>query len=109
MNMKRHIQIGVATLALTTQAHAGMFGASNWYECVLNRMPGVQNNYAASAILKSCYTEFGQPEPYAEHPPHGWFARYPSGDACTRAKAAGTGSELGARVLTAACHHLYDR
>lgn len=91
----------------TPTAWAGIFGPSNWYECVLDRMPGVQNDYAAAAIIKSCSDVFGDPDT-SPTSTKDWFATLGSGDACVAAKALTTASINGARVIVASCHRLFD-
>ncbi|CAM2178460.1 hypothetical protein BO443_20722 [Burkholderia orbicola] len=100
----------VATLLgtlFTPTAWAGLFGPSNWEECVLDRMPGVQNDYAAAVIITRCSDEFGNPDT-VRIPEKGWLTRFNSGDACVAAKASTTASVNGARVIVASCHRLFD-
>ncbi len=41
-------------------AMAGLFGPSNKWECILEEMPGTQNNVAAVSIRRSCDTRFSE-------------------------------------------------
>lgn len=79
----------------------------NWGECILNKMPGAQNNFAAGAIIKSCTEQFGSPNWQVMKP--GNPDQYSSGDQCVINKAKATSSELGARVIAATCHKLFDK
>ena len=100
----------VATLLgalLVPTARAGLLAPSNWEECILDRMPGVQNDYAAAVIMTRCSDEFGNPDT-VRIPEKGWLTRFNSGDACVAAKASTTASVNGARVIVASCHRLFD-
>ena len=39
-------------------ASAGMFGPSNYWECILDEMPGVKNDTVAIAIVRKCQKKF---------------------------------------------------
>jgi hypothetical protein len=47
-------------LVLTTPVvvNAGVLGANNYWECILDEMPGVKNDYAAKAVNQVCVTTF---------------------------------------------------
>jgi hypothetical protein len=87
-------------------AHAGLFGPNDYYSCVLDRMTGVQNDYAANAIVVGCNAEFDWRAPVKRRT--GPFARYASGNECFLDKGKALASGLGARVVLFACHTLYD-
>jgi hypothetical protein len=104
--MKRKLLAGLCAASAAINAHAGLFGADNWDECILDRMPGVQNNIAAYAVERSCNDEFGPP---SVRPQPGIFARYKSADQCVVDKSRGTASFSAAERITVACRRLYDR
>jgi hypothetical protein len=53
----------IALLLAVTNSHAGLFGASNYDECVLDSMKGVTSDVAARAIMKSCKDKFAAKGP----------------------------------------------
>lgn len=106
-NLKAILVTTLLGALVTPMAWAGLFGPSSWEECILDRMPGVQNDYAAAAIMTRCNDEFGNPDT-VHIPEKGWLTRFSSGDACVAAKASTTASINGARVIVASCHRLFD-
>jgi len=106
-NLKAILVITLLGALPTPTAWAGLFGPSNWEECILDRMPGVQNDYAAAVIITRCSDEFGNPDT-VRIPEKSWLTRFNSGDACVAAKASTTASVNGARVIVASCHRLFD-
>ncbi len=42
----------------TPTVNAGVFGANNYWECILDDMQGVKNDSAAKAVTQSCYAKF---------------------------------------------------
>jgi hypothetical protein len=81
--------------------------ASNYAECLLDRMPGTQNAAVAQTVVKQCV---------ASHPAgylgvtrgsgKGWFS-YSDPDACVLAKAKATTNAMAADMIRGACHCLY--
>lgn len=106
-NLKAMLVTTLLGALVTPTAWAGLFGPSSWEECILDRMPGVQNDYAAAVIMTRCSDEFGNPDT-ARIPEKGWLTRFNSGDACVAAKGSTTASVNGARVIVASCHRLFD-
>jgi hypothetical protein len=66
-----------ATLCLTIAvllgsvgvSSAGLFGPSNYDECVLDRMQGVQSDLAARVIIAACSSKFSHKEKRSPSPP----------------------------------------
>ena len=50
--------IAIGILMLTDYASAGLFGPSNFDECILQSMKGVTSDVAASLIAQSCRKKF---------------------------------------------------
>lgn len=50
--------LAFALALLSGAAHAGLFGPSNYEECVLDSMKGVTSDVAARAIMRSCQEKF---------------------------------------------------
>jgi len=38
-------------------ASAGVFGYDNYWDCILDQMPGVQNDVAAGAVMRQCHVQ----------------------------------------------------
>lgn len=96
-------------VALLCLASAPALAAGNYAECILDKMPGVQNDAVALAISRTCL---------AEHPGginaveqgsgrSEWFG-YNSGNECVIKKGEKVASRVGGNLLTGACNKLYD-
>jgi len=76
-------------------AHAGWFGPSTWAECILAKMPGVQNDMAAAAVNEQCISRF---------PDTGAVSQaYDSWSACMVERAGDVAPGLAERAVAAAC------
>lgn len=100
------IAIFALALAGSGSACAGMFGSSNFAECVLSRMPGVANDTVALEISAKCSREF--PADVSVEKQTGFLAAFSSGAECTVKKARDTVSTLGSRIIQAQCYRLYE-
>lgn len=50
--------------------HAGILGANNYWECILDDMQGVKNDRVAKAVTQSCFAKFPDTsEPIAVNAP----------------------------------------
>lgn len=107
--MMRRAAILVFPLALLCLVSAPVFAAGNYAECILEKIPGVQNDAVAGAIARTCL---------AEHPGginaveqgsgrSEWFG-YNSGNECVIKKGEKVASRIGGNLLTGACNKLYD-
>lgn len=82
--------------------------ASNYAECILKVVPGVQNDPAAYAAHQVCLSKFpGGIQAVKQGSGRGFFA-YDSGAECTLKKAGDTRSQSGAAMISASCRKLYD-
>jgi len=54
----KYFYLIMLSLLLTSPAQAGMFGPSNYDECITESMKGVTSNIAARAIINSCRKRF---------------------------------------------------
>lgn len=82
--------------------------AGNYATCLLEKLPGVQNDSAARAAMQLCYSK--HPQRYLPIPQgdgRGFFT-YDSGAECTLDKSASTISRLAAQQIHVACNRLYD-
>lgn len=86
-----------------------VFAADNFAECVIDRMPGVQNDAVALAISRTCLAEHpGGIDAVKQGSGRGdWFG-YNSGNECVIKKGEKVASRVGGNLLTGACNKLYD-
>lgn len=96
----------IAALLLSTLAAPAL--AANMATCLLDKLPGTQNDVAAQAVFQVCS---------AEHPggiqavPQGdgrGMLGFKSGPECTAKKAGDTRSTRAAELIGMACRKLYD-
>ena len=82
--------------------------AANFATCILDKMPGTQNDIAASAVYQVCQGKhpglFGS---IAQGSGRGIFG-FDSGAECTAKKAGDTRSQRAAVLIGVACRKLYD-
>jgi hypothetical protein len=83
--------------------------ADNFAECLLDKLPGVQNNNSAGAAYQVCSARY--PERYAgvEQGSGRGFFGFDSGAECALKKARNTHSQNAAGMIRVACNRLYDK
>ena len=82
--------------------------AGNYAKCILDVVPGVQNDPAAYAAHQMCLSKFpGGLQAVKQGSGRGFFG-YGSGAECTLKKAGSTRSQSGAAMISASCRKLYD-
>lgn len=81
--------------------------ASNFATCLLDKLPGTQNDVAAQAIYQVCQSKHGGLQTVAQGSGRGLFG-YDSGAECTAKKAGDTRSNQAAHMIGVACRKLYD-
>lgn len=80
--------------------------AANYATCLLDKLPGTQNDSAASAIVSVCSSKHkGEVE---QGSGRGFFG-YDSGAECHAEKAKETPSNRAAYLMRWACNRLYDK
>jgi len=82
--------------------------AGNFATCILEKMPGTQNDAAASAIANVCKEKY--PLMYNDVPQgsgRGWLS-YDSGSECAANIAAKTTSQRAGQLIYGACNRLYN-
>lgn len=102
VNMKNHLAI-IALLACPSLAMA-----NNFAQCLLDELPGVQNNNSAGAAYQVCSAR--HPERYAgvaQGSGRGFFG-FDSGAECALKKARDTRSMDAAGMIRVACNRLYN-
>lgn len=83
--------------------------ADNYATCLLDKMPGLQNESAAHAAMQVCLSN--HPQGFAAIPQgegRGFFG-YDSGAECALEKSAATISRAAAYQIRLACNKLYDK
>ena len=81
--------------------------AGNFATCILDKMPGTQNDVAANAVYQVCNSKHGGLQTVAQGSGRGLFS-YDSGAECTAKKAGDTRSSQAAHMIGVACRKLYD-
>ena len=97
----RHIAAALL-LTLTVPAWAGNFAT-----CLLDKLPGTQNDVAAQAIYQVCNSKHGGIQTVAQGSGRGLFS-HDSGAECTAKMAGDTRSNRAAVLIGVACRTLYD-
>ena len=82
--------------------------AGNFATCILDKMPGTQNDVAAHATMQVCLSKNpGGIQAVAQGSGRGVFG-FDSGAECTAKKAGDTRSQRAAVLIGIACRKLYD-
>lgn len=83
--------------------------AGNFATCILDRMPGTQNDTVAYAIMRICKEKYpGGLDSVIGGGGRGWLG-FESGAECSAKKAAKTPNQRAAFIISAACRRLYDK
>jgi len=85
-------------------AVAGFFGPSNFWECIIDEIPGTKNDPAAKEIFKKCKKRFPVEEDVKKKSP--LFGVKTVGE-CVMEYGKDIASPAGARFLFRACKKLY--
>lgn len=91
-------------LLLSGSASAGFFGYENYWDCVLEEMPGAQNDIAARAVMRKCNTE--APARVVERKRFKFLGM--DFNECLVKNTKSIRSELGANQVRFACRYLYE-
>lgn len=82
--------------------------AANYATCLLDKLPGTQNDVAAGATMQVCTGKYpGGIQAVAQGSGRGMFS-FESGAECTAKKAGDTRSHRAASLIGMACRRLYD-
>ncbi len=82
----------------------GWFGPSNYFECILAKMPGVKNDTVASEMMQICRKEFPN---QSEVKKKSSIIGIKNSSECVLKYAKDETSPLSARLIKAACYKLY--
>lgn len=102
-SMKKLI-ITTALLSFSCLAQAGNFAT-----CLLDELPGVQNNNAAGAAYQVCSARYPERYDGVEQGSGRGFFGYESGAECALKKARDTHSQSAAGMIRVACNRLYNK
>ena len=94
--------------SITSLAGSGYFGEGNYWECILDDMPGVENDTAAAEILEHCQDQFSFADRIFVKKKEPWFG-IKTANECTISYSKNTPSTKGAEAIRAACHKLYPK
>lgn len=94
--------------ALLLATVAGPVFAANYATCILDKLPGTQNDVAAQANMQVCLSKYpGGIKSVPQGQGRGLFG-FDSGAECTAKKASDTRSNRAAVLMGIACRQLYD-
>ncbi len=93
-------------LLIPLNAFAGMFGPSNFWECILDEMPGVKNDTVATAIVIKCRKKFPNTTEFEKK--SSVFAPKTANE-CVIKYAENVSSPKAGGLIKGACYRLYPR
>lgn len=88
-------------------ASPGLLGPSNYWECILDEMPGIKNDPAAIEVIKKCRKGF--PNSSNDIEKKSPILGVKSAGECVRDYGRDVSSPMGAKFIQAACYRLYPR
>lgn len=96
-------------ITTTLLAFSSLAQAGNYATCLLDKLPGLQNDQAAAAAIQVCRSQHpGGMEQVAQGEKRGFFG-YESGAECALKNAGETRSGTAAYQIRLACDRLYDK
>lgn len=101
----KHIAV-VFILSLPINGYCGMFGPSNYWECFLDKMPGVKNDPAAVEIIKQCSNDFPEAQ-YTKVEKEKPLLGVKTAGECVLKYGKDVSSSKGAKAIQSACYRLY--
>ncbi|MFI8608490.1 hypothetical protein ACIGFL_09215 [Pseudomonas sp. NPDC077649] len=89
-------------------AASGLAQAGNYATCLLDKLPGLENDHAASAAVQVCRAKYpGGLESVQKGSGRGVFS-FDSGADCALSKSGDTRSRDAAYMIRASCNRLFD-
>ena len=105
--MKRSVCLTIVlVIFLPISTFPGVFGASNFWECILDEMPGIKNDPAAIEVKKKCRKKF--PNIVEVKKKSSIFGVKTAGE-CVLKYGKDISSPRGAKLVRTACYRLYQR
>ncbi|WP_220816103.1 hypothetical protein [Pseudomonas paralcaligenes] len=100
----------IPLIATTLLVFSSLAQAGNYATCLLDKLPGVQNQGATVSAVRVCQSEYpGGLAKVEQGAGRGLFASYDSGDECTFEKAKDTRFPGAVRIISEACMRLYNK
>jgi hypothetical protein len=90
---------------LSPYVNAEVFGECSYHECILDEMPGVENDFAAGQIARLCYSKCKDRSKKIKTKYS--FSGKMTAVKCTAKYSKNTKSERGSRMINHACYSLY--
>ena len=87
-------------------ASASIFGSSNFYECILDNMPGTENNQVAAKIYLKCQKEYPNKSNIKKKSS---IFGIKTRSECILEYAKNTSNQLVAANISSACYKLYPK
>lgn len=106
--VKKFVWAAILGLVVVAAIEESAIFEENYATCLIDEMPGIENDLAAHAATQVCKTK--HPRGFYEikrGSGRGWFS-YDSGAECTLDKSKKTASRVAARQIRVACNVLYD-
>lgn len=101
----------VCLFSLYSNAYAGftgwLFGYDNRWECILDRMPGTEDDFEAEKIYRQCMID--APESFVEQKIHSSMFGADNSSECVKDNVERGISRKAAMYISAACTRLYRR
>lgn len=105
--MKRSVFLTIVLIffsPITTSS--GVFGPSNYWECILDRMPGVKNDSVAIEVIRKCRKKFPNSLEVEKKSP--LFGVKTAGE-CVLKYGKDISSPRGVKLVRIACYRLYPK
>jgi hypothetical protein len=94
-------------ICMSPVAYAGLFGPSNFWECILSKLPDAKNDLVAHNLVAECRKTFPDSSNIAEKDKVGGLFSVPTAKDCFVKNGKSTPSEAAARYVFMACHQVY--
>ena len=105
--MKRTVFLTIVLVFfLPISTFPGVFGASNFWECILDEMPGVRNDITAIEVRRKCIKKFPNTTEVKKKSP---IFGVKTASECVLKYGKDVSSPKGAKLVRAACYRLYQR
>jgi hypothetical protein len=95
-------------VSLGSIAHAGVFGPSNYYECILAKMPGSKNRIYTGSVIRQCHAAFDDPYDLVPVRKKNWLFVLPTAADCVAKYGNTTTDDIAAQVIYYACQRVYN-
>ncbi|SDG85258.1 hypothetical protein SAMN05216588_101189 [Pseudomonas flavescens] len=96
-------------IAIFLLSSPALTSAANYATCLLDKLPGVQNQAATTAAVVMCEADFpGGMAKVPQGDSRGVFASYRSGSECTLEKSRDTRFVRAVQLISSACHRIYN-